>query len=472
MDVLGSRVFAAALAAVMACGPVFAESDAEKAARMKWWSDARFGMFIHFGLYAMPAKGEWVRQRQRIPAEPYDAKYFARFNPDLFDARQWARSAKAAGMRYMVLTAKHHEGFCLWDSALTDYKITKTPFGRDLLREYVDACRAEGLRVGIYYSLIDWHHPDFTVDSDHPLFPHELASKRLDTGYVEPLPGLDERLAELNKGRDFDRYREYMFGQIKELLSDYGKIDIIFYDFTYGRTKYGKSADDWHSRDVLETTRRLQPGIIVNDRLGLNHEGGFDIKTPEQVMVPKCVEVDGREVFWETCQTFSGAWGYERDESTWKSPAQLLLLLVDTVSKKGNLLLNVGPTGRGEFDFRAQDRLGAMGAWMRVNSRSIYGCTAAPECFKAPEGTKLTYNPATRRLYVHVFEYPVKVLPISFADRVEYAQFLHDGSELEISVPRTVAGEPRKDLPASLHFPVLKPAVDVPVVEMFLKPEQ
>ena len=143
---------------------------------------------------------------------------------------------------------------------------------------------------------------------------------------------------------------------------------------------------------------------------------------------------------------------------------------MDTVSKKGNLLLNVGPTGRGEFDHRARARLEAMGAWMRANGRSVYGCTAAPEAFRAPEGTKLTYNPKTGRLYVHLFEYPVRVLPITFADRVEYAQFLHDGSELEISVPRHVSGEPRTDLPASLHLPVQKPAVEVPVVEMFLKP--
>ena len=464
------KKYITAAVAIVLCGATLAETDAEKAQRMKWWTDARFGMFIHFGLYAMPARGEWVRQRARIPVAPYDAKYLPRFNPDLFDARQWARDAKAAGMRYMVLTTKHHEGFCLFDSALTDYKITRTPFGRDLVREYVDACRAEGLGVGFYYSLIDWHHPDFTVDTDHPLFPHELARNRSDTGYAEPLPGLDERLAELNKGRDFDRYREYMFGQIRELLTQYGKIDIIFYDFTYGRSRYGKSADDWHSRDILAMTRRLQPGIIVNDRLGLNHEGGFDIKTPEQISVPKCVEVDGREVAWETCQTFSGSWGYNRDETTWKSPAQLLGMLIDTVSKKGNLLLNVGPTARGEFDMRACDRLQAMGEWMKLNSRAIYGCTAAPDGFAAPEGTKLTYNPVTRRLYVHLLEYPVRVLPIAFSDKIEYAQFLHDGSELKLTVPRHVSGEPRTDLPASLHLPVAKPPVEIPVVEMFLKP--
>ena len=174
-------------------------------------------------------------------------------------------------------------------------------------------------------------------------------------------------------------------------------------------------------------------------------------------------------MYWEVCQTFSGSWGYARDEETWKDPRQLATMLIDCVSKKGNLLLNVGPTARGEFDWRASERLDALGRWMRANGRAIYGCTAAPEGFVAPEGTKLTYNPKANRLYVHVLDYPVKVLPITFADRVEYAQFLHDGSELKIDVPRTISNEIRKDMPASLHLPVKRPAIEVPVVELFLK---
>ena len=467
---LTKRLFPALLAAAFLL-PAGAETAAEKAARLQWWSDARFGMFIHFGLYAMPARHEWIRHYERIPNDVYDTKYYARFNPDLFDAKAWAKAAKAAGMKYMVLTTKHHEGFCMWDTKTCDYKITNTPFGRDLVREYVDACRAEGLHVGIYFSLIDWHHPDFPVDCVHPMFPFDLAAKRFDTGYVEPKPGLDEKLAELNRNRSMDRFRDVMFAQVRELLTNYGKIDIIFYDYTYDKTKYGKSAEDWHSRELLKMTRELQPGIIVNDRLGLTKEGGFDIYTPEQVVVPSCPKLNGEEVAWEVCQTFSGSWGYARDEDTWKSPNQLLIQLIDGVSKKGNLLLNVGPTARGEFDCRAKDRLSAMGAWLHSNGRAIYGCTAAPEELrgKCPEGCKLTYNPKTNRLYLHILEWPIKVLPITFADKVAYSQLLHDGSEVFIKIPLNVAGEPRTDVPASLLLPVKKPATEIPVVEMFLK---
>ena len=437
------------------------ETKAEKAARMAWWTDARFGMFIHFGLYAMPARHEWTKYIERISDEDYTKRYFTRFNPDLFDARAWVRAAKAAGMKYMVLTTKHHEGFCLWDSKHTDYKITKTPFGRDLVREFADACHAEGMRLGFYYSLLDWHHPHCLVDRHNPMRPKEE--------YTMSVEECAAALAKLNVGRNMDIYRQYMKDQITELLTNYGKVDLLFYDFTYEHPNYlvGK---DWDSEGLLALTRKLQPGIIVNDRLGLrNVEGGWDIDTPEQISVPKCPTFNGEDMCWEVCQTFSGSWGYARDEETWKDPRQLVTMLVDCVSKKGNLLLNVGPTARGEFDLRAMERLTAMGRWTRANGRAIYGCTAAPEGFAAPEGTKLTYNPRTNRLYVHILDYPVKVLPIAFADRVDYAQFLHDGSELKIELPRTVSNEVRKDMPASLHLPVRRPAVEVPVVEMFLK---
>ena len=178
-----------------------------------WFTRDRFGMFIHWGLYAMPARHEWVKTRERIPEEKYD-KYFEHFDPDLFDAREWARQAKAAGMKYAVLTTKHHEGFCMWDTQYTDYKCTNTPAGRDLVREYVDAFRAEGLRIGFYYSLIDWHHPEFPIDHLHP---------RRD----------DENAEALNKTRDMHKYAEYMRNQVTELLTNYGKIDILWFDFSY-----------------------------------------------------------------------------------------------------------------------------------------------------------------------------------------------------------------------------------------------
>ena len=461
-----------ALAAVLAAGAfadgqpkidnIFNETAAEKARRMAWWTHDRFGMFIHFGLYAMPARHEWVRNREYITNEVYDEKYFKRFNPDLFDAKAWARAAKAAGMKYMVLTSKHHEGFCNWDTATTDYKITNTPFGRDLVREYVEACRAEGLKVGFYYSIIDWHHPDFTVDKTHPLRPKDGKTWS------------KEKFDELNRGRDMARYRQYMFAQVRELLSNYGKIDIIWYDFT-SKGEYGKTWQDWDARNLMKMTRELQPGILVDNRLGLDDttDDGWDFVTPEQFKVSSWPTVRGKRVPWETCQTFSGSWGYHRDEATWKSVPQLLELLVETVSKGGNLILTGGPTARGDCADRANDRLAALSKWMRVNSRAIYGCTEAPADIAAPAGTLLTYNPEKKLLYVHLLDYPMGRLPIAFENRVDYVQFLHDGSELFIKkIPEWQLHHVKADasqVNGFIELPIQKPNVEIPVIEVYLK---
>ena len=423
------------------------ETDSQKAERMKWWTDARFGMFIHWGLYALPARHEWVKNVERMTNEQYQ-KYFDVFNPDMWDPHEWAKMAKAAGMKYVVLTAKHHEGFCMFDSRFTDYKVTNTPYGKDIVKEYVEAFKAEGLKVGFYYSLLDWHHPDYTIDSNHPL------RQTSDTAY-----------ARLNKGRDMSKYREYMKNQVRELLTNYGEISIIWFDFSFPGN-HGKGHDDWDSEGLLKLARSLQPGIIVDDRLDLrNIEGGWDFTTPEQVQVSKWPEVNGKKVPWETCQTFSGSWGYYRDEYSWKSPAQLLELLIESVSKGGNLLLNVGPTARGVFDYRAQDRLKAMGEWMKYNNRSIYDCTEAPSDFNPPANALLTYNPVTRRLYIHLLAYPMGSLTLTdMADKVKYIQFLHDASEIRFRAGRN---ESINDL--TLSLPVQKPEVEIPVLEIFLK---
>jgi alpha-L-fucosidase len=204
----------------------------------------------------------------------------------------------------------------------------------------------------------------------------------------------------------------------------------------------------------------------VDDRLDLRDvEGGWDFTTPEQVKVSKWPEVNGKKVPWETCQTFSGSWGYYRDENTWKSPAQLLELLIESVSKGGNLLLNVGPTARGTFDYRAQERLVAMGDWMKLNNRSVYNCTEAPEGLTAPDNTLLTYNPATKRLYVHLLAYPMGSMTlVNMADKIEYIQFLHDASEIRFTAGR---GDAANNL--NLQLPVQKPPVEIPVLEVFLK---
>ena len=322
-----------------------------------WFTHDRFGMFIHWGLYSMPARHEWIKMREEIPEEKYD-KYFKYFNPDLFDAREWARQAKAAGMKYAVLTTKHHEGFCMWDTQYSDYKCTNTPAGRDLVREYVDAFRAEGLHIGFYYSLIDWHHPQFPIDMNHP---------RRD----------DPDAYEQSKDRDMRVYAEYMRNQVRELLTNYGKIDVLWFDFSYsGRVPEkgkewmkGKGKDDWEAEKLIALARELQPGIMIDNRTEIEQ----DLWTPEQYQPLEWVrhKETGELVVWEACQTFSGSWGYYRDETTWKSPEMLIRMLVNTVALGGNLLMNVGPTSRGYFDARLDEIQFPLHLWLHHGRAGI-----------------------------------------------------------------------------------------------------
>lgn len=418
-----------------------------------WFVHDRFGMFIHWGLYALPARHEWVKSKELIDNENYE-KYFKHFDPDLFDARQWARAAREAGMKYFVITTKHHEGFCLWDTQQTDYKVTNTPIGRDLLREVVDAFRAEGLHIGFYYSLIDWHHPDFPIDVFHPLRDREDA-------------------AELNKGRDVKKYAAYMREQVRELLTNFGKIDVLWFDFSYPTSVYkglpGKGHADWESDELLKMIRELQPNAMVNNRLDLA-DVAPDMATPEQYQPTEWVKHNGEPVVWEACQTFSGSWGYHRDETTWKSPEQLIQMLINTVACGGNLLMNVGPTARGNLDERALDALGEYAEWMRVHQRSIYGCTQSE--YTAPNGCVYTQN--GKRLYVHVYTWPFEHLHLPGLDgKVDYAQLLNDGSEIGMKVNDWIAGQLAKSGASqqtlSLTLPIVKPDVVVPVIELFLK---
>lgn len=432
---------------------IWDETEAQKTERLAWWTDARFGMFIHWGLYAQAARHEWVKNRERITTDEYQ-KYFEIFNPDLFNPTDWAKKAKAAGMKYAVITSKHHEGFNMFDSKYTDYKVTNTPYGKDIIKEWVDAFRAEGLKIGFYYSLIDWHHPDYTIDRVHP--------QRANT---------KEEYDALNKGKDMDVYREYLKNQVREILTNYGKIDILWLDFSFPG-EFGKGRDDWGSVELIKMVRKLQPDILIDDRADLqDYAGGWDFMTPEQYKVDKWPEVDGKKIPWETCQTFSGSWGYYRDEYTWKDNKQLLVLLIESVSKGGNVLLNVGPTARGTFDERADKALKGMGDWMKFNDRSIYGCTQAPESYEVPDNTLLTYNPKTNRLYVHLLDYPLQKLRLpGFQDKVKYAQFLHDASEIIMSEPRQHnRGGDNQDMgDIDLSLPVTKPNVEIPVIELFL----
>jgi alpha-L-fucosidase len=318
------------------------------------------------------------------------------------------------------------------------------------VKEFVDAFRAEGIKVGFYYSLIDWHHPDYTIDKMHP---------------QRPLVDSDTAYARLNKGRDMAVYRKYLFNEVTELLTKYGKIDILWLDFSFPG-KYGKGRDDWGSVALLKQIRKLQPGIIVDNRMDLNdYADGVDFETPEQVSPKELEKYRGKT--WETCQTFSGSWGYYRDENTWKTHRQLLDLLITSVANGGNLLLNVGPTARGEFDYRASNALDSLAHWMHANDHAIYGCTYAPAEFKVPENTKLTYNPVTKRLYVHLFTYPSGslVLP-GYKGKIKYAQFLNDDSELKYKP----SDENADDLVLSL--PEKKPNYEIPVVELVLEDGQ
>ena len=432
---------------------IWDETEAQKTERLSWWTDARFGMFIHWGLYAQAARHEWVKNRERITTDEYQ-KYFEIFNPDLFNPTDWAKKAKAAGMKYAVITSKHHEGFNMFDSKYTDYKVTNTPYGKDIIKEWVDAFRAEGLKIGFYYSLIDWHHPDYTIDRVHP--------QRANT---------KEEYDALNKGKNMDVYREYLKNQVREILTNYGKIDILWLDFSFPG-EFGKGRDDWGSVELIKMVRKLQPDILIDDRADLqDYAGGWDFMTPEQYKVDKWPEVDGKKIPWETCQTFSGSWGYYRDEYTWKDNKQLLVLLIESVSKGGNVLLNVGPTARGAFDERADKALKGMGDWMKFNDRSIYGCTQAPESYEVPDNTLLTYNPKTNRLYVHLLDYPLQKLRLpGFQGKVKYAQFLHDASEIIMSEPRQHnRGGDNQDMgDLDLSLPVTKPNVEIPVIELFL----
>jgi alpha-L-fucosidase len=419
-----------------------------------WFVRDRFGLFIHWGLYAVAGRHEWVKNHEEISDREY-RKYFDHFDPDLYDPGAWAAAAKHAGMKYMVITAKHHEGFCLWDSAHTDYTAVNTPAGRDLLYPLVEAFRAEGLRVGFYYSLLDWHHEHYTVDRCHPMRNNQ-----------------SER--EKNKDRDIGIYAEYMRSQVRELLTRFGRIDLLWFDFSFPGED-GKGRKEWESEKLYALVRDLAPNVLIDNRLDLPNVGDF--YTPEQYQPRSTItDNDGKPVVWEGCQTFSGSWGYYRDEHSWKNVKQLLTMLIDGVSKNGNLLLNVGPTARGEFDYRARERLQGIGQWMHYHARSIYGCGSAPREFVTPPDCRYTYNPEKNTLYLHILNWPFRLIHCpGLSGKVKFAQLLNDGSEIQVtenwtSISSEVAGTAREDEQVlSLKIPTNPPPAVIPVIEIFLK---
>jgi len=330
-------------------------------ARTEWWRQSRFGMFIHFGAYAVPARGEWVKSNEKLTTDQYQ-KYIDTFNPVDFDAKKWAKEAKAAGMKYAVLTAKHHDGFCLFDSKLTDYKISKQFNGRDVVREFLDAFRAEGLKVGLYYSIIDWHHPDYPNVGNHPQREDKEYGKRT---FV------------------WNNYLKYMHGQVEELVKNYGKLDIMWFDFSFDEY----TGEKWKANELVKMIRKNQPSIILDNRLQTNEGTSSkqrligelgDFETPEQG-IPDAPLLDkyGNPIPWETCMTMNNVWGYNQFDKNWKSPELLINCLVNCVSKNGNMLLNVGPDARGNFPPDCTRILSEVGKWMDKNGESIYGCGAS-----------------------------------------------------------------------------------------------
>jgi len=402
----GKRVVLAGL--LLACSCVLGWVSAARAAlpgetpeqidrRMAWWREAKFGMFIHWGIYSVPAgewKGkqmrsgaEWIMNRLQIPVEEYE-QFQKQFNPVKFDAAEWVSLAKRAGMKYIVITSKHHDGFCMFDSKLTDYDIMGTPFKRDVLKELAEECRKQGVRLCFYHSIMDWHHPDA-------------------------------------RGERFPRYEKYMRGQLRELLTNYGPIGVLWFD-----GEWIKEWDREKGRKLEAYVRSLQPDLIVNNRVGKRKQGDGDFGTPEQ-FIP-ATGLPGMD--WETCMTMNHTWGYSKLDHDWKSYEDLLHKLVDIVSKGGNFLLNVGPTAEGVIPQPSVERLEAMGRWLAVNGESIYGTQASP--FKRLNFGRCTRKPGV--LYLHVFDWPEDgVLKVpGLLNEVKAAYLLADPQQRLLKVNR------------------------------------
>ena len=348
--------------------------------RMKWWHEAKFGMFIHWGLYSVLGRHEWVMENEAIPLDEYE-KLADVFQPKKNAARRWAKLAKRAGMKYMVMTTKHHDGFCLFNSELTDYCAPKRACGRDLVAEYVEAARAEGLRVGFYYSLMDWHHPD------------------------------GARCAEDENARK--RFVEYIHGQIRELCTNYGKIDILWYDVAWPL-----DAEGWESEKMNRMVRELQPDIIVNNR---NKLPG-DFSTPEQKIVP---EREGRA--WEVCMTMNDSWGYHRADDAWKSPKRIIRNLITCARDGGNYLLNIGPRADGSVPPPSVRILNAVGEWMDKYGHTIYGA----EVCGVKRSVFAGFTRKGKTLYVHVHFWPGETVTIGgLRSKVVGARLLPEGKKV------------------------------------------
>lgn len=390
------------------------------AKRVQWYTQARFGMFLHWGLYSIPARGEWMRSFEKLTDEEY-GRYFEEFNPVDYDPKKWAKLAKKAGMKYMVLTAKHHDGFCLFDSKYTDFKATNTKCGRDLIKEYAEAVRAEGLKVGLYYSLLDWHHEDYPHFNDgaHPM-------------YQNP--------AYPDEGRVWERYVEYLHNQVRELCTNYGKIDILWFDYSFGEY----SGEKWGASRLVDMVRQLQPGVIIDNRLEVSGSGlgslasgnplpyHGDFVSPEQIIPQEGIrDVNGEPLIWEACFTMNDSWGYNVKDKYFKPAPMLIKKLVECVSKGGNMLLNVGPDARGNFPEESVSILKEIGKWMEKNGESIYGCGMSD--MPRPDFGRITQK--GNKLYYHIFDNTIGPIPLMGIEKkeVKKIRLISSGAEVPIA---------------------------------------
>jgi alpha-L-fucosidase len=425
---------------------VDAQQTISKEERMKWWSEARFGMFIHFGVYAQMAgqyKGheqarggaEWIMNRMKVPVAEYQA-VAKQFNPVKYNADAWVKMAKDAGMKYLIITAKHHDGFALFNSKASKWDITDaTPYGKDLLKPLAEACKKYGLKLGFYYSQAqDWGNAGGAV-----------ARKLMNEGWPNPDSTTINNYTAVHKGKwdpaqetkTFDQYiNDVAVPQLKELMTNYGEIAVLWWDTPTNMTD--------EAALKLQEVLKLQPKIITNDRLKRPNFPG-DTKTPEQ-KIPDLSELDGQ--YWETCMTMNGTWGYRVSDQKWKSATTLIQNLVDIASKGGNYLLNVGPKPDGSFPIESIDRLKIIGDWMKVNHEAIYATTAnpLPAVSWGRITKKSTKNSTT--LYLSVFEWPKdgKLILPALPNKITSATLLSNGAKLKTS---TLASTATIEVPAT-----------------------
>lgn len=417
------------------------ETPQERDERMAWWRDARFGMFIHWGIYSVPAGdhqgvrsdqiGEWIQSWANIPREEY-AEFAAEFNPVRFDAAEWVALAKEAGMKYLVITSKHHDGFSMYDTAVSPYNIVQaTPYGRDVMAELAEECRKQGIRFAFYYSIMDWHHPSQYVDEEgkHPTAGH--GRNRMREGEKEG-------------------YVQYVKAQLEELVTRYDPA-VLWFD--------GEWIDWWteeDGKDMYNYVRSLKPDILINNRVGKGRMGmqglskgpdyAGDFGTPEQEIPPTGLP----GVDWESCMTMNDTWGYKSYDDNWKSTEALVRNLIDIASKGGNYLLNVGPTAEGLIPEPSVERLREIGRWMKTNGESVYGTSAGP--FESLPWGRATRKPG--KLYLHVFDWPSGPLEVpAIGAAVAGAYLLADPERASVGVTEE-EGMIRIDLPAQPPDPI------------------